>query len=201
MTNAQEIRTTINSIPIGEPFVSSQLFALGSRNCIDQTLYRLEREGSISRVARGIYVRPKLNRFVGAVLPTPFKVAKKLSTLTNETVQVNGAEAARQLGLSTQVPTKPIYWTTGQNRRFRIGEQEIILKHVPARKLACAGSLAGLAISALWYLGKEAVTIGTLQTIKKQMPTEEYQKFKAAIHQMPIWLAKLLQKFEGNNNV
>ncbi len=201
MTNAQEIRTTINSIPIGEPFVSSQLFALGSRNCIDQTLYRLEKAGSIARVARGVYVRPKLNRFVGTVLPSPFEVAKKLSALTNETVQVNGAEAARQLGLSTQAPTKPVYWTTGQNRRFQMGEQEIILKHVPARKLACAGSLAGLAISALWYIGKEAVTITTLQILKQQMPTEEYQKFKSAIRHMPIWLVNLLQKFEGNNNV
>lgn len=201
MTNAQTIRNTINSMPIGEPFISSQLLALGSRNCIDQTLYRLEKEGSIARIARGVYVRPKLNRFIGKVLPHSFQVAKKLSELTGETVQVNGAEAARRLGLSTQVPTKPVYWTTGQNRRFQMSGQEVILKHVPARKIAHADSLAGLAISALWYLGKEAVTMNTLQTLKEQMPSEEYQKFKAARHQMPNWLTKLLQKYEDEKNV
>ena len=199
MTKAATIRKTIEAIPLGEPFISSELLSLGSRNCIDQTLYRLEKQGSVTRVARGIYVRPKQNRFMGKVLPHPFSVAKKLNKLGSEVVQVNGAEAARQLGLSTQVPTKPVYWTTGQNRCFYLGEQKIILKHVPPRKIAHAGSKVGLAITALWYLGKEGVTFSTLQQIKEKMSNTEYAEFKNAIHILPAWLGALFQKFETNN--
>jgi hypothetical protein len=196
MTKIANIRKTIQSTPLGEPFLSSELLSLASRNCIDQTLYRLEKEGEIKRIARGIYIRPKQNRFIGTVLPSPFNVAKKLNDLVGEVVQVNGAEAARQLGLSTQVPTQSLYWTTGQNRCFQLGEQKVTLKHVPPRKVAYAGSKIGLAISALWYLGKKGVSFSILQKIKEKMNVEEYSQFKNAIHIMPAWLGVLFQKFE-----
>jgi DNA-binding HxlR family transcriptional regulator len=199
MTNAAKIKETIQNIPLGEPFLSTQLLTFGSRNCIDQTLYRFEKQGLISRVARGIYIRPKQNRIIGLVLPSPFQVAEKLAELTGEVVQVNGAEAARLLGLSTQVSVKPIYWTSGPNRKFHMRNQKVILKHVAARKIAHAGSIVGLAITALWYLGKKGVTVEILQQIKKQMTTEQYQQFMGAINIMPTWLVNLLQKLENNN--
>ena len=196
MTQVERIRQTIEQFPLGEPFFPIQLITLGSRNYIDQTLFRLEKEGVVSRIARGIYMRPKKNRFLGVVMPNAFQVAQKLAEITGEMVQVNGAEATRQLGLSTQVSVKPVYWTSGPDRRFRMGEQEVILKHVASRKIAHAGSIVGLAITALWYLGKETVSFEVLEKIKAQMTAGQYQEFLNAVSNMPTWLVNLLQKFE-----
>lgn len=196
MSLTQQILKTINTLPRGEPFISSRFLTYGSRANVDQSLSRLVKRKEITRLARGIYVRAKYNRFVGAVLPEPLKIAKALSQETNSVVQINGAEAARQLGLSTQMSTRPVFLTTGQSRRFHMGELEIILKHVTPRKLACAGTKAGLAVTALWYLGKNNVTPKTIETIKKQLTKKEYESFKNSLGNMPGWLSDMIRRYE-----
>ena len=83
------------------------------------------------------------------------------------------AEAARQFGLSTQVPTQPVFLTTGQSRRFNIGGLEVILKHASRKILP--ESKAGLAILALWYVGKEQVTNQTIEQIQKKLTRPEFE--------------------------
>lgn len=196
MTMTQQILKAISALPQGEPFISSRFLTYGSRANVDQSLSRLVKRRKITRIARGIYVKPKYNRFVGAVLPEPLKIVQILSQETNSIVQVNGAEAARQLGLSTQMSTHPVFLTSGQSRRFHIGELEIILKHVTPRKLACAGTRAGLAITALWYLGKHSVKLKTIETIKKQLTKKEYESFKNSLGNMPEWLNDIIRRYE-----
>ncbi len=196
MTISKTILQRIETFAEGEIFTTSKFFDFGTRNAIDQILFRLEKRDVITRVARGIYMRPKTNRFVSKVLPSSFEVAQKLAEMTGSIVQVNGAEAARQFGLTTQVPTQPIFWTNGQSRRFHMGKLTVILRHVAPRKLACAGSIAGLALTALWYLGKEYVRAETFALIKNQMTTEEYQQFKSSMSNMPIWLVNAIQQYE-----
>ena len=78
------------------------------------------------------------------------KVVEAMAKNTNEIIQVSGAEAARQLGLSTQVPAQPIFLTTGQSRRFNIGILEVTLKQDSRKKIHFHESKAGLAIRQLW---------------------------------------------------
>ena len=120
MRIAEQIRKRVEELPIGKPFSSTQLLQLGTRAAVDQCLARLVKAGAIARVSRGVYVRPKVNRYVGAVAPEPAEVVKaKLPQ--NEIVYIHGAEAARQMQLSTQVPTQPVFYTQGSNREFRVG--------------------------------------------------------------------------------
>ncbi|CEF28652.1 DUF6088 family protein [Xenorhabdus nematophila] len=41
---------------------------LGSRTAIDKTLSRLVEKKEIERIARGVFTKPKVNRFIGKVL-------------------------------------------------------------------------------------------------------------------------------------
>ena len=116
-------------------------------------------------------MRPEENRFVGQVLPEPFKVAEVIAKKTNEIIQVSGAEAARQLGLSTQVPAKPVFLTTGQSRQFNIGDLEVTLKHVSRKKIPMPESKDGLAIVALWYLGKNLTLLKQLRKSRRNSPS------------------------------
>lgn len=199
MSLTEFILKNINHTPLGEPFLSSKFLAHGSRANLDQSLSRLVKRGEITRIARGIYVRPKYNRFVGAVLPEPLKIAQILSKETNSIVQVNGAEAARLLGFSTQMPTKSIFLTNGQNRHFHMGELTLTLKHVPSRKLLHVGTKTGLAITALWYLGKNKVTPKTIETIKKKLTKKEYELFKNSLSSMPGWLSDIIRHYENRD--
>lgn len=195
------IRQRIEQIPTGEPFTTTALLQVGSRAAVDQALHRMERAGQIRRVSRGLYVRPKVNRFVGEVPPAPHQVAGAIARATGASLLVHGAEAARHFGLSTQVPTQAVYYTSGPSRRARLGKLEIVLKHTTPRKMALAGRPAGMALSALRYLGKEQVTPEVIEAIRRQLPLEEFEVLRSATHAMPGWLSDMFYRHRREHGI
>jgi hypothetical protein len=147
-------------------------------------------------VTRGIFVRTKESRFVGKIPPSAREVAEVVARTSGGAIQINGAEAAQRLGLSTQVPTKLVYYTTGRSRRFHVGQLEVTLKHVSPRKMALGSRPAGEVLTALWYLGKKQVTPQVIGQIKSRMPPEEYEAFKSASALMPAWMAESVRRYE-----
>ena len=173
---------------------TSAFMKYGSRASVDQALSRLVKEGTLSRIGRGLYMRPKKNPYVGEVPPRIIEVAK--AKAMRATVQVNGAEAARRLGLSTQVPTKTVFLTNGPSKHFNVGELEITLKHVASRKLLLAGQPAGLAISAFWYLGKNELSAEIVEKVREVLPPEEFSALRNELPSMPIWMQNVFLENE-----
>ena len=196
MTTAGNILNRIKEIAIGEPFTSTQFNGFGTRASVDQTLSRLVKRGEIARVSRGVFVRPKNSRYVGQVMPEPSKVAQAIANAHGETIQVHGAEAARLLGLTTQMPLQSVFYTSGRNKEIRLGKLRLILKHVAPRKLALSGRPSGLALSALWYLGKEQVSPRTIKTIREKLTPEAFAEFKEETRSMPAWMVDTLHRYE-----
>ncbi len=195
MTTAENVRQHIKAQPKGKPLLTISMMSLGPRASVDQALLRLAREGFIVRLARGVYVRPKNNRYVGQVLPGTAEIVKALAKAKGETIHTHGAEAALLLGLTTQVPMKALYYTNGPSRDFRIGNMKVIVKNVSSRLLALAGRPAGVAFSALWYMGREQVTPQTLAFIQKKLPTKEFAALREC-PQLPAWLKEIFRRFE-----
>lgn len=193
---AQLIRQRIEEIPLGEPFAPNFFLQCGTRESVDQTLSRLVKAGAIERVTRGTYVRPEMNRFVGKVMPEPIKVAQTIAKNTGAIVQVHGAEAARKLELTTQTQMKTIFMTSGPSRRIQMGAMEVRLQHVCQRKLALAGRPAGLAITAMWYLGKKEVTPSLVEKIRRKLSIEEFEELRSATSVMPAWMSNVMSQYE-----
>jgi len=193
MSTAELIRTYIESCEPGEPFTPAALLSFGTRKAVDLELARLVKAGVLARPVRGVYIRPKRNKYVGIVQPEPIKVAMAKAS---GPIEVHGAEAARRFGFSTQMPVRPIYYTTGPSRRIKYGGIPITLKHVSPRKLVAPGTNVGLAISALWYLGKEQVGPNTFAAIRKQLSQKENEQLKAAVPLMPAWMSDALLRYE-----
>ncbi len=193
---AELIRQRIEEMPVGEPFPPTVLLECGTRASVDQNLSRLVKAGVIERVTRGVFVRPEISRFVGKVMPEPLKVAETVAKTTGAIVQVHGAEAARRLELSTQVPTQSVFVTSGPSKRIRVGKMEIRLQHVCQRKLALAGRPAGLALSAMWCLGKAEVTPALVEKIRRKLGASEFEVLKSATSSMPAWMSDAIYRSE-----
>lgn len=193
---ADRIREHINEMPLGQPFTPAELLELGTRASVDQNLTRLVKAGEIERVTRGVFVRPELNRFVGKVMPEPLKVAETIAKSTGDIIQVHGAEAARRLELSTQVPAQPVFATSGRSKRIRVGNMEVRLQHVSQRKLALAGRPAGLALAAMWYLGKKEVTPALVEKIRCKLGQNEFDVLKSVANLMPGWMTDVIFRNE-----
>ena len=69
-TIAAAVRAEFEALEPGTPVASSRLLRCGNRAAVDQALTRLVRSGFLKRAARGVYYRPAVSRFVGAVPPS-----------------------------------------------------------------------------------------------------------------------------------
>lgn len=190
------VRQRFEGIPVGEPFASASFLDCGTRASVDQALSRLAKAGIIERVARGVFVRPEVSRFVGKVMPEPGKVVRAIAKSTGSIVQVHGSEAARQFGLSTQVSMQPVFSTSGPSRRVRVGAMEIRMIHTSPGKLVLAERPAGLALSALLYLGKEGVTPEVVDKIRHKLAREEFEALKSC--RKPSWLSDIFIRLLGS---
>jgi Family of unknown function (DUF6088) len=126
---------------------------LGSRAAIDQALKRLKESKELMAIDRGVYVQPIKTRF-GIRAPAAEKVIERFAATRAETVVPHGAAAANSLGLTTQVPTKLVFLTSGRNRTLKLGAQVVELKHAPHWMLL-PPQRAGEAVRALQWIGEK----------------------------------------------
>ena len=185
----QRIRQHISTLPLGTPFSVGMFLSMGSRAAVDQALSRLVQAGTITRVTRGVFVRPRENFYLGKLAPEPASVAKLLAAESGAVLEVHGAEAARRFGRSTQMPTQAVYYTSGPTRRRRLGKLQVTMKHVSPRYMKLAGTQAGAALSAFRYLGKRQVTQEVVRAVKAKLAPAEFERLVSAPEAMPGWLA------------
>ena len=191
MSTAQAIRHDIRELPTGKPVTNAHFLKHGASGTVNRTLSRLVREGQIQRVSRGVFVRPRTSRFVGSVLPDVLEVVEAIARSSGETVQVHGAEAARRLRLTNQVPTAPVFHTSASSRTIRIGSITVKMIHTSNhRRLQFAGKPTGVALSALWYLGKDNVSPKTIAAIKSALTAMEFERLRSA--DTPAWMTRAL---------
>jgi hypothetical protein len=185
---AEQIMHHASTLPEGEPLYAKQLLGLGGRAGVDQALSRLARTGALLRVGRGLYVRPIESRF-GTRAPETEKLVEAIAGARGETVASHGATAANALGLTTQVPTRSIYLTSGRSRTLTLGKLKVELQHVPSWQLTLAGRPGGEIVRALAWLGPErACQLSPLLKLKAQRSAIE-EVARARIR-LPEWMAR-----------
>lgn len=196
MNAAYKIQEQILASPTGQPFSASSFRHVASYENARQTLGRLVKAGAIKRVTRGIYVKPKQVPYIGESLPSPIEIVQAIAQTTGEVIAIHGAEAARRLQLTTQVPMQPVFYTTGNTREIKTGNRTIFLQRISPRKLVAPGTMAGTVISALWFLGKSNTTQEIVAKIKQQLSAEEFQQVLNHIDHMPAWMASLFYQYQ-----
>ena len=194
----EKIRKIIAQRPQGALILVSEFLHLGSRAAVDKALSRLVQEGVILRAAAGVYARPERSRWVAAPVPPPLgKVVSAIAGRTGETLQVSGAEAANRLHLSTQVPARPVYYTSGSSRTIEVLGTKVDLRRASPRKLMLAGTQAGVALSALWYLGRKKADRAAVSQIKQVLTPDEFEALVSVANRMPSWMAELMHEHGG----
>lgn len=196
MTDIKRIRQAIDKLPTGEPFTSKAFRHTAAPDNVKQILSRLVKAGVIERAARGVYIKPKVLPTIGSVPPSAREMAKVLAEATGETIVVHGAEAARQLQLTTQVPMQLIFYTNGNTRTLKFDNVDVQLKHVNPSRLIAAGSIVGTAISALLYFGKDSVDNELIHRLKSKLSPKDFNKLLNEVENMPAWLATAFHRFQ-----
>ena len=176
------------ALPEAAPICPGTLLHMGNRAAVDQALSRLARRGRLLRVCRGVYVRPIETEF-GVRAPSVEKVIAALSALWGETIVPSEGAAANVLGLTTQVPIRSVYLTSGPTRTLRLFAQVIRLRHAPRWQLVAPRRPAGLAVRAMAWLGPHEVK-RVLGAIKQSLTQRDIDELVATRAILPLWLAE-----------
>lgn len=191
-TVAETILSQAKSLPEGALISAKEFLHLGSRAAVDQALKRLKERKELLPLYRGVYVVPVKTRF-GPRAPAAEKVVEEISSTRAETVVPHGAAAANSLGLTTQVPTKLVYLTSGKSRRLKLGAQVVEMKHAPQWMLLPSQRAAGEAVRALAWIGKTRAS-EALMALKQKLPPSTVQELVALRPALPGWLSKSISQ-------
>lgn len=187
-TLAKQILEYAAELPEGTPLAAKELLHLGNRAAVDQVLSRLVQRGTLLRAGRGIYVLPVKSRF-GARAPSAVKMVEGLVNQRGETIVPHGAAAANALGLTTQVPVRAVYLTSGPSRRLKLGAQTVEFRHAPIWQLIFPGRAAGEVVRALAWLGPEKAG-KAIQKLRAKLPASELMEVASARSRLPTWMAQ-----------
>jgi hypothetical protein len=191
-TVAENILHEVKTLPEGALISAKEYLHLGTRAAVDQALKRLKERNELMPLHRGIYVRPVKTRF-GTRAPAAEKVLEAIAATRAETVVPHGAAAANALGLTTQVPTKLVYLTSGKSRTFKLGAQAVEMRHAPQWMLLPSHPAAGQAVRALAWLGEHRAP-EALAALKQKLPQLTFNELAALRPALPAWLSKSISQ-------
>lgn len=189
---AQSILSAAQILPEGGLLSPKEFLHLGTRAAVDQTLTRLTREGTLLRVGRGLYAVPIQSRF-GVRPPATQTIVQAMESAQGEVIVANGATEANALGLTTQVPTREVFLTSGTSRTLHLGNRTVEFQHAKRWLLALGKRPAGRAIRALSWLGPEQGA-SALKVLHTQLPAEEWMAMRSARQMLPSWLARAVSE-------
>ena len=179
----------------GKIFFTTDLRNTGSSDAVRQELSRLCRKGIIVRLSAGMYLYPKLHKYLGVLFPSVEEIIKSISRKEKSRLIPAGSYALNKLGLSTQVPMKIVFLTDGAPRVMKIGKKLTInLQKTTAKNLAFKGRITLLTVSALKEIGKDKVSDAQMNKIKEVLKHEPNQIIKHDAALAPEWISILLLK-------
>jgi hypothetical protein len=188
----------VSRLQKGMPFTIEGFYALGSVTSVQKALSRLAQEGTVVRVAKGIYARPKPMKSLPSIKTTTTaeEVALSWGRKHNFTLVPQGLEEAYRLGLQTQAPVKTMFWTSGPSREFKIGNQQVLVKHIAQSKLRWANKPEGAFYRALLVLSAEHTSLQQLKTAitRLKLSSNEFVPFLHKLKLQPNlipWQSKL----------
>ncbi|MBP9090034.1 hypothetical protein KBI23_03335 [bacterium] len=188
MTCHGEILNFISALPTGAWFATQQLLNLGTREAIDQCLYRLVKCGYLTRIAWGLFtLRTNEQNF------EPLAVARFKAEIFKKKLAIHGLNIAKRLGLVARAPDQQLYSVHGVSSSFQSMKREIRLKSYSPRKIALEDSPIGEVISALWFLGEKNCDNSAVARALSTLKHEGVRELVQSAHRMPGWLTKKLR--------
>ena len=188
----QAIATDINCRPEGAPITAAAFLHLGNRPAVSRALSALAKGGVILRAAHGVYVVPVASRF-GRHAPHSHLFIHQLAAQSGEAIAPFGAACANALGLTTQVPVKIVYWTSGRTRSYKLGKLTVYLQHVPDWQLVLWDEPPGELVRALAWAGP-AEASKVLSQIAEKVPEAAIRELQQHASRFPPWLHDALQQ-------
>ncbi|MEO6217379.1 MAG: DUF6088 family protein [Sphingomonas sp.] len=197
---ADKIMKRIRGKGRGWVFTPKHFLDFGTRGAVDMAISRLAQSGAIRRIGRGLYDYPRLHDTLGVLTPDTASLADAIATQSGDRLAPSGAAAANRLGLSTQVPARASYATSGRTRVKTAGGRSFTLRHSRTPVLDNASDTANAVLQALAQLGKARVDADTIQRLAARVGDSDMKQLLQARPSMPGWMGDVILKIGTAHN-
>ena len=152
------------------------------------------RVGQLVRLANGVYLKTTITKF-GPVYPSPTEIAEAIARRDHAQVLMSGLAAENYFGLSTQVPMKIVFLTSGSARKLTVGNTTIDFKRGVPKNFAFKDKTMATLCLALKSIGNGHVT-DEQKTVLRNFLNDYIQEhdIKNDLKLMPQWIQKLLNE-------
>ncbi len=190
-----EIKNRILAEKIGAVLVAADFADLTDKAIANVVLTRLESEGIIRRVLRGVYDKPEYNEFLKEyVAPIPDNVAHALARNYGWTIVPCGDTALNLLGLSTQVPATWVYVSDGTYKEYTYDKTTIQFKRTTNKEVSKLSYKTALTIQALKALGKDKIDDTVLARLRKLLTADEKQTMLLEAKTATSWIYEYIRQ-------
>lgn len=194
----ERVLARIEDLSTGEVFIISDFSDIADTTVVRKVLSRLEEDGRIRRIMRGVYDRPEYNNFLGEyVEPVPDKVAHALARNFGWTIVPCGDTALNMLGLSTQVPAVWLYVSDGTYKEYTYNNTTIQFKRTTNKEISKISYKTALVIQALKALGKDKITDEMIKKIKVATSKEERTAMFNEAKYATAWIYDIIKDICG----
>jgi hypothetical protein len=162
---------------------------------IDNALKTLTDSGSIRRICRGIYDYPAYSTILQTYAgPDMNAVAWAIARKFKWQIYPSGDTALNYFGISTQIPGRLIYISSGPSRVFMTDFGNIEFKHSTQRETQFKYAESALVVQALRSLGINLITDDILMQIKSKFDADMWQKIKQDSISVTGWIYAVICK-------
>ena len=192
-TVEHKVRAKITYARYGEVFFVST-FHQFDVEYVTKLLAQFEKEGLITRIAKGVYVKAKKTRF-GVVYPSAFELVTEIAKRDKAKIFPTGDTAANRLGFSTQVPMNASFLTSGSSRKLKLGNRTVTLTHGSPKKFAYKGKLMPELVQALRSIGEDNITESVEKRVAQLLSaTLETETIEHDLLLTPVWVRQIIKR-------
>ncbi len=192
-TVEHKVRAKITYARYGEVFFVST-FHQFDVEYVTKLLAQFEKEGLITRIAKGVYVKAKKTRF-GVVYPSAFELVTEIAKRDKAKIFPTGDTAANRLGFSTQVPMNASFLTSGSSRKLKLGNRTVTLTHGSPKKFAYKGKLMPELVQALRSIGEDNITESVEKRVAQLLSaTFETETIEHDLLLAPVWVRQIIKR-------
>lgn len=190
-----EIKNRILTEKIGAVFVAADFTDITDKAIANVILARLEVEGTIRRVLRGVYDKPEYNDFLKEyVAPIPDNVAHAIARNYGWTIVPCGDTALNLLGLSAQVPATCVYVSDGAYKEYTFDNTTIRFKRTTNKEVSKLSYKTALTVQALKALGKDKIDNIVLESLRKLLTADEKRVMMIEAKTATSWIYEYIRQ-------
>lgn len=195
MSNHELVEKRIIDMPDGSVFTTSDFADIAADNNLRQIFSRLESEGEIRRILPGIYDKPAFSEILQEEsAPDINAVAEAIARKNNWTIVPDGNTALNLLGLSTQVPAKWEYLSSGDTKNYQVGNRSISFTHRADRELNGMSRKTMLVIQAIKALGPEHISEDIINQLAEKTSVAEKERLLIEAKPTTNWIYEVIKK-------